>query len=262
MTRQWIGLKKRFFPGLCSRHGGEWDWQTAEVKGTDLRRAVRSADRRERRATFGFIDRTLDLLERFDCTYSARVWIKEPGTAFGGRAVYTSSVQFLCRQFERVLDAQADVGIVIADSRSPAPNVNVSHSVFTQKFGALGDPYPRILEVPVFGHSDNHSALQLVDILASALLTPISCWYFLNGKFQNDHVHPSYEGLAKRYCHRLKSLQLNSRGLPTTETGLVISDPVGRKGQMHLFRAYPPAIPSTAAIPPVDPKVADTFRPP
>lgn len=238
LTRGWVSLKRRFFPGLCPRHGNVWDWQTAEVKGTDLRRAFRSSDRRERRATVGLLDRMLDLIERHNGRFGARVWIKPPGGPFDGRAVYTSSVQWLCGRFQSSLSSSNDSGIVIADSRNPAPNTNVAHSIFTQKFSAPGDPYPRILEVPVFGHSYNHAGLQLADVLSSGLVTPICAWFFLTGRVQNQHVLSSYEALAERYCPRLQRMQLPAQVGKGGQYSLVVSDPVGLRGHMHLFRQF------------------------
>ncbi len=129
-------------------------------------------------------------------------------------------------------------GLVIADSRTQAPNVNVAHSVFTQKFSAMGDPYPRILEVPCFGHSDNHAGLQLADLLVSTLLTPICCGFFLAGRLDNRHAAADYAHLADRYVGRLHTMFMRHPTDPQWRA-CVISDPVGFRGVQHLLQAFP-----------------------
>lgn len=238
LTRQWIEVKKKFHPGLCQAGAKTWDWQTAEVKGSEVRRRLRSSEKRERRATVGFLDRTLDLLDANQCRFAARIWIKKPGGQFNGRSVYTSSIQRLCALFESFLSSQNRAGLVIADSRSPAPNVNVAHSIFTQKYSAGGDAYPSLLEVPVFGHSDNHTGLQLADVLASGIVTPMCTLYFLDGQLDTDHLSPHYRVLAERYCPRLRSMLIP--GLPTDSSlqSFVVSNPVSRRGSARLFREH------------------------
>jgi len=246
LTRQWVDLKKRFFPGLCDPAAtGRWSWQTAEIKGTDLRRAIRQNSRRERRQAIGFLDRTFDLADAHSVRLASRVWIKDPGARFDGRAVYTSSVQWLCERFDASLQSPTDSGFVIADSRTPGPNAILSHSVFTQKFRATGDAYPRIIETPVFGHSQNHAGLQITDIVLSGVTAPICTHFFLSGRIANQHLHVRYADLAQRYTLRL--LDLHARPSAATETtserkaldwDLSVSDPVTKRGHMHLRAAY------------------------
>ena len=54
ITREFILLKRRFFPGRVGRY-----WRLsdilAEVKGKDLRKALREGNRNERRHTIAFI---------------------------------------------------------------------------------------------------------------------------------------------------------------------------------------------------------------
>jgi hypothetical protein len=64
----------------------------------------------------------------------------------------------------------------------------VSHSIFTQKFKAEGDQYPRVLEMPTFGHSNNHVGIQIADLLASALLYPMATCAYCRGHVSNVHV--------------------------------------------------------------------------
>lgn len=238
LTREWIDLKRRFFPNLGGTGFRYLDWQKVEIKGSALRRSARETSRNRRRHAFGFIDKALDLLRQNECKVISRVWIKDPGAPFDGNAVYTSTVQEFCTHFHRYLKDLSSHGLVIADSRRPGPNSVLSHSVFTQKHKYSGDPYPRIIDSPVFGHSDNHTGLQLADLLASALLFPISCSFYLDGRIDNSHIHSNYDRLAQRYVPQLDSLQLrytiNGRG----RCGIVVADPIGRRGAERLFSHY------------------------
>ena len=106
----------------------------------------------------------MGLLEDHCVRVVARVWIKGIGTAINGTAVYTASVQAIFRYFQNYVTGLNDRGIVIADGRSKTKNVNVAHSIFTQKFQQTGDEYNRILEMPTFGNSENHAPLQIADL--------------------------------------------------------------------------------------------------
>ena len=73
--------------------------------------------------------------------------------------MYTSSIQALCTYFEHYLAERDSSGLRIADSRSKSKNPRVSHSIFTQKFSTVPN-YERLVELPTFGHSDNHVGLR------------------------------------------------------------------------------------------------------
>ena len=60
-------------------------------------------------------------------------------------------MQSLFQYFQDFLTSVNERGFVVADSRSKAKNVNVAHSIFTQKHQKAGDPYNRIVEMPTFG---------------------------------------------------------------------------------------------------------------
>jgi hypothetical protein len=251
LTRDWVALKRQFFPGLCGQRAMPLDWHRAEVKGADLRKYFRKGvSRRQKRHTAGFIDKSLNLLEGHRCQFSARVWIKVPDQVFKGHSAYTFAVQALCTDLQRKLELVAEEGFVIADSRMPGPNSGVSHSVFTQKFRAAGDPYPRILEAPVFGHSDNHAGLQLADLLASALLVPMCGDFFLGGKIVNSHIDPGYSQVGERYARQMKRLQFRYNPPLPDRGGLVVSDQLGRRGAGAMFAHYSSAPKGVLSLPP------------
>lgn len=241
LTREWIELKRRYFPGLCRRNARPWDWQRAEVKGAEVRANLRSTRRKEQRQAIGFTDRVLDLMQSHRARFVARTWIKVPGDSFDPNSVYTFSMQALCADFQEMLFIEDAQGLVIADSRMPRPNSRVSHSIFTMRYRAKGDAYPNLVEVPVFGHSDNHAGLQICDIFSSSLLFPICAHYFFGKKIKNSHLHPAYEKIAQRYCHRIQTMQFRYGPSHRRQGGLVVSDPFGKRGAGQLFSSYPAA---------------------
>jgi hypothetical protein len=238
LTRAFIETKSRFFPGEMRTTKTRLQRILPEIKGADLRRAMRTgAPRRNRRQAIGFLDALMEILEYHDAKIFGRVWVKELGKICDDRSIYTFSVQDICADFQNLLETAGDDGLVIADSRNPAPNASVAHSVFTQKFKVDGDRYPRILEMPVFGHSENHAGLQIADLLCSALLFPMATNCYCIGHVSNVHVDAGFRQLRERYGGRLRALQHrydDDRG--NRRGGLTVSDPVGKKPGGLLFR--------------------------
>ncbi|MDR3220748.1 MAG: DUF3800 domain-containing protein, partial [Candidatus Accumulibacter sp.] len=155
LTLGFLDLKRQYFPKKFGNNGHPLDDVLIEIKGSDLRSTIRKhgahAD-----ATLKFIDNTLDLLRTREARLFATVWVKGIGKPIDSRAIYTSSIQAACRNFSAFLDSRNDHGFMVADSRTPALNTQVSHSIFTQKYRAKGDPLSRLLDLPTFGHSNNH----------------------------------------------------------------------------------------------------------
>lgn len=236
LTLDLIRLKQRFFPALMPAGSPLLDWILGEVKGVDVRRSIASNNHRERRGAVGFLDKIVDLLERHNIRLIGRVWIKGIGTPIDGNALYTSSIQAICSDFQHFLGTQNDSGLVIADSRSKAQNTKVAHSIFTWKFKAKGDGYDRILEMPTFGHSDNHAGIQIADMLCSGLLVPMAIDGYCAGQIANVHVRSGYSVTRPRWGERLKSLQhqyqdASGRG----RGGFVVSDGLTQRHSGYLF---------------------------
>jgi hypothetical protein len=254
VTHAFIDLKRTFSPGLAMRRGYEFfDALLDEMKGTDIRRDVISPRRRESRRAIRFLDQFVELLEYHKVRIFGRVWIKQLRYRMDGNAVFTSSIQAIFRCFQEQLEAEKDHGIVIADSRTPGQNVPVAHSIFTQKFRFAGDPYNRILEMPTFGHSNNHVGLQIADILASALLFPMSAFAYCSGHVNNVHVNPGFRILRDRYGPRLQQLQFRYANRDGRNAGgITVSDALGKKNGSHLFadRTAIPS-PSITLVPPI-----------
>lgn len=237
LTGDLLVLKQRFFPNLLAASALYHDWMAAEIKGADIRKKVRSTNRNERRFSYTLIDSALKILETHKAMLMARVYIKPVGIPFNGPAVYTSTVQSLCSGFEDFLVKRDAIGLIIADSRTKGKNSIVSHSIFTQRFKAAGDPYPSLVEVPTFGHSDNHAGLQMMDFICSALLFPIAAQVCCSGHMADlTHVSPHYENLRTRYGARLKNLQYRYQDVAGKwRGGITLIDPVNKLNAKSLF---------------------------
>ena len=207
LTHSFLNLKHRFFPHLPYPSHNHLDRIIPEIKGGDLRRNAVRGTAQQRHHTIGFLDAVLALLRTHEVRLVARIWVKGLGEPFTGRSVYTSSIQGICNYFAHYLEQVPDFGFCIADSRAHHLDVTVSHSVFTQKFRAASPNYDRLVEMPTFGHSENHAGIQLCDIICSALLFPIACFAYCTGYVTNVHVQPGATVLRQRYGQHLKDMQ-------------------------------------------------------
>lgn len=157
-----------------------------------------------------FITECLKLFKKYEIKFVSRVYIKSPGNPTNANSMYTTSIQYICTEFQHFLADKNNIGAVISDSRNFSENVIVSHSIFTQMFKASGDNYSRIIEMPTYGHSDNHSGLQMCDILCSALLFPMACHTFCLPKMEelkNVHIQPSHRLIRDTFAGSISDLQ-------------------------------------------------------
>ncbi len=240
LTRDFLNLKRKYFPSLTGITRHDLDDMHPEVKGATLRRAIRTGNRDQRRQAFGFLDGALDTLDAAAARLVAQVWIKPIGGAFKGLPLYTASVQRCCAHFQSFLDERGDTGVVIADSRNHHSNVPVSHSVFTRQHQQKqpGNLYPRILEAPLFGHSDNHAALQITDLLCSTLLFPMATQVYCSGHYgANPHVQVNDARIGARYRERLKAMTYRYRDPGGRHTGgVTVADRIGARPSSEMFR--------------------------
>lgn len=235
LTADFLHLKQRFNPNLVSS-GGHWlDITKCEIKGSDLRRDVRRAGRNRRRAVFGFLDQTLQLLETHHCNLVSRAYVKAPGETFRGQRVYTAAVQALCACFQRYLTEADSHGFMVADSRTPGLNSAVAHSIFTQKFKADGDAYDRILEMPTFGHSENHVPLQITDLLCSAILMPMVTNTYCAGHITSVHIRDKDGLIRRRYALRIRDLCFRFHDNSRMRGGITVNDAILKRSANGLF---------------------------
>jgi hypothetical protein len=235
ITLEFLQLKVRYFPGRGVGTHHYLDRVKAEIKGAELRRAAVGRSRRKRTHAIGFLDRCVALLEHHHARIVGRVWVKAIGRPMSHRGIYTSSVQRICSYFEHYLRLPEAPGFVIADSRDKEKNATVAHSIFTQKFMLAGDQYPHVLEMPTYGHSENHVGLQLADLICSALLFPMAVSAYCVGTVTNLHVLPEYGELRRRYGARLKALQYRYPEAGRYRGGVVVADGLAQRPGRALF---------------------------
>lgn len=237
VTQDFLHLKSHWFPGLAYPSHNHLDKIIPEIKGADLRRNATRAGRNQRRHAIGFLEKLLAILQAHDVRLLSRIWVKGLGQPFNGRSVYTSSIQGLYTYFDQYLTDQGDLGFCIADSRDHLKNVNVAHSVFTQKFRASSTVYSRILELPTFGHSENHAGIQICDILCSALLYPIATEAYCTGYVANVHVQARAAALRQRFGATLKAMQYRYQDpLGKWTGGIVVSDGLAQRNAGLMFQ--------------------------
>jgi hypothetical protein len=90
-----------------------------------------------------------------------------------------------------------------------------------------------LVDMPVFGHSDNHAGLQIADLLCSAVLAPTACAVYAGAYAGwNQHCDPGYIAIRERFGQRLQALTFTwpypRTGKPSSS--VLVSDPVGRHG--------------------------------
>lgn len=233
LTSQFLDVKKNTY---CKYSGLRWhDCMRTEIKGSSLRRDIRSGDRATRRLTTNYLKNILGLLRQHNVRYVSRIFIKGIGAQLDGRAVYTSSMQWVCEQFQHYLAQSSDKGLIVADAREKTQNSIVSHSIFTRKFGRH-DAYPDIIEMPTFGHAENHAGLQIADVLCSALLFPLAVYSYCTGFIANCHVSPKYQILKTMFGGTLLDLQYSYlKDMGKMGGGVIVSDPLGHRPSSFFF---------------------------
>lgn len=240
ITHEYLHLKQRFYPHLAPRGATYLEWILTEIKGAELRRGAADPGRNKRRHALGFLHETLSLLEAEGARISGRVWVKAIGQPVNGRSVYTFSLQYICRCLNAQMEAAGDTGLLVCDSRNKALNSLASFSVFTQKFKATGDTIPRVSEMPVFGHSENHAGVQIADVVCSALLFPLAVHAYCRGTVNNIHVR-DYSYLRDRFTERLDALQYRYPDGPAGKLtgGVIVDDKIGHRSRTEMFLPRP-----------------------
>lgn len=230
ITERFLELKREFFPKKFAYLQLPMQSMVMEIKGSDIRTDLRNEGRNAVRHHYTFLDKVLQLVEEVKGSIFARIWIKSVGQIHDHRALYTSSVQHVCRTFDKLLNDLDKNGVIIADSRAKAQNVNTSFSIFTQKFAYKGDAYPRLWEMPTFSHSENHAGLQIADLIVSGILYPLSSHVYCSGQINSVHVHPKFGDLKGAFGRRLKDLQFRYFDALRNQWngGLIVNDPLGR----------------------------------
>jgi len=230
LTHDFLRIKTRFFPGHFHELSLALDSILVEVKGNDLRRYLREGNRRVWSQTIGYIDACMRLLSQHGVRLLGRALIKNPGEENSDPAFYGRSMMHLCQHFNTFLELNAEHGFVIADGRKVAQNKRTTHTIFTQRHQARGNSYPRIVEMPSYGHSNNFAMLQLADMVCSAVIFPMLIDAFGTHLAGIDNVHtaPKYASIRSRYKNIVKDLQFMYQDASSMWVGgMLISDKTG-----------------------------------
>jgi len=88
-----------------------------------------------------------------------------------------------------------------------------------------------MLEMPLFGQSDNHAMLQICDLLNSGIVFPVACETYCTGYVTSVHVSPEYAVLRTNFGARLRNLQYRYKDPASGfwQGGLKVVDPLGHK---------------------------------
>lgn len=240
LVPDFLQIKRNFFPGLIPPASHFLAAVLKEIKGADLRRDIATGSRNQVRHATNFLSEVVDLCVRSDVKIVSKVLVKGIGQHIDQTAVYTTSCQALFKTFDHYLSTVDDVGFCIADSRQKGLNVPVSHSIFTQMFSARQAQYPRIMELPTFGHSDNHVGVQLCDLLASALIVPSAAHTYCTGHIANVHVQPGYSRIRARFTPQLQQLLYRYQDHQQVwRGGVTVSDTILHRPSSFMFRNIP-----------------------
>ena len=201
LTRGFLEHRQRFYRSSLPAGRPILDVLLEELKGSTVRRNLRSSKRNDRRQAIRFLDGILDLLIASDARLVGRVWIKGKGDALDPVSTYTFAVQDIARHFEHYLASTNSLGIVICDARQHAQDILVGHSIATQRTQHSGDALPHIVDATVFGRSQNYAGMQIADLMASAVLFPVAAHTYCTGygqkrsQFRTLRSHPDRPAL-------------------------------------------------------------------
>ena len=227
LTHDFLRIKTKFFPGRFNSEDLPLDGILVEIKGNGLRKDLREKNKRRWQQAIGFIDACLHLLKQNGVKLVGRALIKDPGMANSDAVFYGRSLMHICQHFNVFLELKQDLGVVIADSRKVAQNKRTSHTIFTQRHQVRGNSYPRIIEMPAYGHSNNFAMIQLADLVCSAVIFPMLIDSFqahLTGS-RNVHLSPRYASIRNRYKEEIKNMQFMYQGDDARWIGgLLVSD--------------------------------------
>jgi hypothetical protein len=240
LTIDFLDIKTKFFPDKdeSGKALSRLYQILPEIKGSDLRKAWVKKNKKRLLHNRDFIKAVLKMLIKYDAKIVGRVFIKKPDRETTPAGIYNSSIQIICSAFQQFLQEKDAKGIVIVDGRDFNQNVKASHSIFTQmfKYSGGGDSYSRIVDMPTFGHSNNHSGIQIADLICSALIFPIAVRTYCFEKIDNIHVKGKYLDIKNEFSGYLYNMQYryvdhdgNHKG------GIFTSDPLGKQSGKLLF---------------------------
>lgn len=231
ITHEWIELKATFYPSIAQSGHGWLDAILQDIKGAKIRAGFRTkASVRQKKNSVGLLDGTLKLLERYDAKVMGRIWMKRLGVENQDMSMHGAALQHICGAFDAGLPT-GERGMVVVDSQTYQHNHKLAHSMFTQRFGKK-PKHCGLVDMPVFGHSDNHAGLQMADMVCSAFLAPIACAVY-GGPYAkwNRHCNSGYLDIRERFGQRLAAQTFTWKDYHgQTCASLIVSNPVSKRG--------------------------------
>ena len=212
----------------------------SEVKGSDLRRDLSSADN-SRPAGFVALKAALKLLESADARVTGRVCVKRAGELFDGKGADARALGFIAENFSRFLRMKNLKGRVVFDSRGGKLTARENKRAAQSMLRSSKRPESKLRCPLVFARSEDHVGLQLADWLCSALVAPLAATAYCGDCSRlrdSRHVHANYLKIRGRHgggawlWHRQLRFQTGGRA----RWGLEVDDPRGRSSE-RLFRA-------------------------
>ena len=164
LDRDYLSLKLRFF----SKEIGTGRPEQWEIKGSELTQPHSTKSRRKQE----FLRQVLLLCNQYQTSFFSVVIIKNPGRPISRASMYGMALQYLAERFQSHLEELQvpDTGIMIADSRLRNLDIEVALSHLSFRFGnPQGRLLDKIIEAPLFTHSQLTVGLQLVDIVGSCI---------------------------------------------------------------------------------------------
>lgn len=241
VTWDFIQLKKEFMPSLQAKAVRFSDLIEAELKGSKLRKDMRKdrGSRNVRRRALGILDKTLTILETHNCQLVGKIVVKEvdPVDPVPERTVYSRAIAEMATSFEAQLAAARTDGIMILDARTKVKNTPSVMGITTRRYKSGGNLLPHLVESPVFGHSDTHVPLQIVDIVASAILFPLACLQYCSDLDWNVHPHPRYREVKEKFGERVSRLEYRYNDAEGVRRGgFQAIDPLEQRPTHLMFR--------------------------
>ncbi|WP_394940816.1 DUF3800 domain-containing protein [Psychromicrobium sp. YIM B11713] len=235
LIMEFLQLKKQYNPMLAKDDIRLSEILKFEVKGSELRKEIRSGNRRAWRRSYGFLDRVIEMLERHNVSILGEIYVKNAGPL--NPWVYAEAVAALALQFEAQLRAAQVPGAMVLDASTKTKNVPSVNRITTERFKRGGDPFRHLIESPVFGHSDAHVVLQLADIISSAFLFPMGCAAFCNSLIDNVHIADQYADIRTRYGPRLRLLENRYQDMTGKKVGGVrVHDHMNMQPSIALYQ--------------------------
>ncbi len=227
VTSDFISAKRKFFPNRFTELKHFLDSILQEIKGNDIRKVIRDGDTRNRKTHIGYLDTCIRILRCHGVRLLGRALVKNPGEKNDDAAFYGRSMLHICQHFHAFLEQTNSSGFVVADGRNYAQDVRTTHSIFTQCYQTTApNSFPRLVEVPVYGQSQNFAMIQLADTICSAVMFPmiIDAYGGHLAGVANVHLSENYGAVRDRYKQAIREMQYTYHNGSRTVGGMLISD--------------------------------------